>query len=390
MTTEARNCAGASKKFATQVIAPRAAAIDRTGEYPWDIVTALTEAGNCGMTIPRQYGGAGASYLDAVLVIEEMAKACTVTARIVVKRTWADLHGHGIRLRGAEGPGREDGAGRRQARDLHHRTGCRERRARDDHARGTKERRLPGERQETFDHGRGVSKLHLIFARVVDDKGRDIGVGGFLAVRDDSGAITCSRREPTMGRPKGELVFKDLSVPDDMVVRPPSGFGRGFADLMNAYNSQRVGAGTCAMGIAAGALNHALRWVRERRQFGRPIGEFQGLQWMLADMQIEFTAARLMLYAAAGSRGPNGSRFPDPDLAAQAKIFASESAITIVNDALQLFGARGYSRDFPLERMARDVRIFTMAAIAQVSARWWPRSSWDGSCRKHGMATSRT
>jgi alkylation response protein AidB-like acyl-CoA dehydrogenase len=136
---------------------------------------------------------------------------------------------------------------------------------------------------------------------------------------------------------------------------------------MNAYNSQRVGAGTVAMGVAAGALDHALAFVKEREQFGRPIGEFQGLQWMLADMQTQLNAARLMLYTAARSRGPDGSAFPDPMLAAQAKLFASESAIKIVNDALQMFGARGYSRDLPLERMARDVRMFTIGGgTAQV------------------------
>jgi alkylation response protein AidB-like acyl-CoA dehydrogenase len=136
---------------------------------------------------------------------------------------------------------------------------------------------------------------------------------------------------------------------------------------MNAYNSQRVGAGTVALGVAAGALEHALEWVKTREQFGRPIGEFQGLQWMLADMQTQLTAARLMLYQAARSRGPDNSEFPDPMLAAQAKIFASETAIKIVNDALQFFGARGYSRELPLERMARDVRMFTIGGgTAQV------------------------
>jgi len=168
------------------------------------------------------------------------------------------------------------------------------------------------------------------------------------------------------GMPEGELVFEDLELPETMAVVPPSGLRRGFADLMTAYNSQRVGAGTVAMGIAAGALEHALDYAKTRAQFGRPIGEFQGLQWMLADMQTQLTASRLMLYAAARSRGA-GSAFPDPMLAAQAKVFASEAAIKIVNDALQIFGASGYSRDLPLERMARDVRMFTIGGgTAQV------------------------
>jgi len=216
--------------------------------------------------------------------------------------------------------------------------------------------------------GAGVSKLHLIFARVFDERGQEQGIGGFLAVRDESKGLKMTRREQTMGlrgMPEGELTFENLEVPASMAVIPPSGFRRGFADLMTAYNSQRVGAGTVAMGIAGGALELALDWAKTREQFGRPIGEFQGLQWMLADMQTQLTASRLMLYTAARSQGAGG--FPDPMLAAQAKIFASETAIRIVNDALQFFGARGYSRDLPLERMARDVRMFTIGGgTAQV------------------------
>jgi alkylation response protein AidB-like acyl-CoA dehydrogenase len=218
--------------------------------------------------------------------------------------------------------------------------------------------------------GAGVSKLHLIFARVFDERGEDLGIGGFLAVRGESKGLKVTRREKTMGlcgMPEGEIAFEDLEVPATMMVASPSGPRRGFVDLMNAYNSQRVGAGTVAMGVAAGALDHALVFAKDREQFGRPIAEFQGLQWMLADMQTQLTAARLMLYAAARSRGPDGSTFPDPMLAAQAKVFASESAIKIVNDALQIFGARGYSRDLPIERMARDVRMFTIGGgTAQV------------------------
>jgi alkylation response protein AidB-like acyl-CoA dehydrogenase len=218
--------------------------------------------------------------------------------------------------------------------------------------------------------GAGVSRLHLIFARVFDEAGAELGIGGFLAVRGEAQGLQVTRRETTMGlcgMPEGELTFTDLEIAPDMVLMPPSGFQRGFAELMNAYNSQRVGAGTVAMGIAAGALAHAIAWAKSREQFGRPIAEFQGLQWMLADMQTQLTASRLMLYAAATSRGPNGSAFPDPSLAAQAKLFASEAAIRIVHDALQVFGARGYSRDFPLERMARDVRMFTIGGgTAQV------------------------
>jgi alkylation response protein AidB-like acyl-CoA dehydrogenase len=216
--------------------------------------------------------------------------------------------------------------------------------------------------------GGGVSKLHLIFARAFDENGRAQGIGGFIVVRDPDGGhpadgLVVARREPTMGlraMPEAELHFEDLEVGDNMVLMPPGGFARGFAELMNAYNSQRVGAGTVALGVAAGAYELALDWVKKREQFGRPIAEFQGLQWMLADMATKLAAARALTHQAAASTGPDGSAFPDPLLAAQAKLTASESAIAIANDALQMFGARGYSRDLPLERMARDVRMFTI------------------------------
>jgi alkylation response protein AidB-like acyl-CoA dehydrogenase len=145
-----------------------------------------------------------------------------------------------------------------------------------------------------------------------------------------------------------------------MALLPPSGYKRGFADLMSAYNAQRVGAGTVAMGVAAGAYRHALAFAGEREQFGRPIAEFQGLQWMLADMSVQLEAARSLIYrAAASAEGPNGP-FPDVTLAAQAKIMASEMAIKVTTDALQVFGARGYSRNYPMERMQRDARMFTI------------------------------
>ena len=360
-----------AREFSLNVARPRAAAIDREEQYPWDIVKALTEAGFCGMTIPKALGGQGRSFLEAVLVIEEMAKCCTVTARIVVETNMGAIST--VMAYGSEAQkqlaARLVLAGDKPAICITEPDA-----GSDTTAMATRADRrgdvyvINGKKH--WITGAGVSKLHLIFARVFDERGQELGIGGFLAVRDERKGLRVTRREQTMGlrgMPEGELTFENLEVPADMAVLPPSGFRRGFADLMNAYNSQRVGAGTVAMGIAAGALELALDWVKTREQFGRKIGEFQGLQWMLADMQTQATAARLMLHAAARSRGGDGSAFPDPMLAAQAKIFASESAIRIVNEALQLFGARGYSRDLPLERMARDVRMFTIGGgTAQV------------------------
>jgi butyryl-CoA dehydrogenase len=349
----------------------RGAEIDQSGEYPWDVVEALTQSGFMGMTIPKEFGGQGLSFLDAVLVIEELARSCTVTARIVVEANMGAIST--VMAFGSD-------AQKQRAADLVLKGDkpaiCITEPDAGSDAGNLKTRAdKRGDRyvingKKHWITGAGVSRLHLIFARVFDEGGEELGIGGFLAIRGEADGLRMTRREPTMGlrgMPEGEIVFEDLEVAPDMLLLPPSGFKRGFVDLINAYNSQRVGAGAVAMGIAAGAVEHAVGWVKEREQFGRPIGEFQGVQWMLADMQTQLTASRLMIHAAAASKGPKGSPFPDPNLAAQAKIFASEAAIKIVNDALQLYGARGYSRDFPLERMARDVRMFTIGGgTAQV------------------------
>jgi alkylation response protein AidB-like acyl-CoA dehydrogenase len=212
--------------------------------------------------------------------------------------------------------------------------------------------------------GGGVSRLHLVFARMYRD-GREQGIAGFIVVRDpDTGSpkgLVIGKREPAMGVrgiPETEVLFEDLEVAEDMVVIPPQGVRKGFAGLMDAYNGQRVGAATVALGIAESAYELALDYARKRRQFGRPIAEFQGLQWMLADMSIQLAAAQALIYKAAAGAGEG---FPDKRAAAEAKIFASETAVRVTNDALQIHGAMGYSRNLALERKVRDARMFPIA-----------------------------
>jgi alkylation response protein AidB-like acyl-CoA dehydrogenase len=208
--------------------------------------------------------------------------------------------------------------------------------------------------------GGGVSRVHLVFARVIEDD-QDGGIAAFLALRDETEGLHIGDRHAAMGLrgiPETYVHFRDMFIPDGRVVRPPGGPRRGFAGLMNAYNGQRVGAATVAHGIAQGAFELAVDRLKERHQFGRPLAEFQGLQWMLADMQIGLTAARGLIYNAASAT--DGSGFPDKSLAAQAKVFAAENAFRVASDALQMFGAQGYNRELPLERMMRDSRMFTI------------------------------
>jgi hypothetical protein len=353
-----------ARAVATEVVGPRAAEVDRTESYPWENVEALREAGMTGMTVPAEFGGPGHSLLDAVLVVEEMAKQCGVTGRIAVEANMGAISA--IMAYGTD-------AQRRMAADLVL-AGDKPAICITEPGAGSAASLMTtraDRRGDTFvlnggKHwitGGGVSRLHLVFARVFDEHGDEEGIGGFLAIRDETPGLVIGRREPTMGLrglPETEVLFEDMVVGADMVLMPPSGFGRGFAELMNSYNSQRVGAGTVALGLATGAYERALVFTKEREQFDRPIAEFQGVQWMLADMSIRLEAARSLTYRAADSHGPDGSPFPDPALAAQAKVFTAEACMDVANDALQLFGAAGYSRNNPLERICRDVRMFTI------------------------------
>ncbi|SHG79083.1 3-sulfinopropanoyl-CoA desulfinase [Bradyrhizobium erythrophlei] len=356
----------AARELAESEFASRAAEVDRTESYPFNNVAVLTSAGFMGYTIPKQYGGRGGSFFEAALIIEEMARVCGATGRITVeanmgaisavmqygtdkqKRLAADL------VLTGDKPAiciTEPGAG----------SAATEMTTRAD-KRGSVYV-INGKKH--WITGGGVSKLHLIFARAFDEGGVEQGIGGFIALAGEPGLIV-GKREPAMGLrgiPETEIIFQDLEVKEEMLVLPPRGLQRGFADLINAYNSQRVGAGTVALGIAQGAFEKALSFAKEREQFGRPIAEFQGLQWMLADMSVSLNAARLSLHQAALSANP----FPDPLLAAQAKIIASETANNVTNQALQIYGSRGYSRNVPMERAVRDARMFTIAGgTAQV------------------------
>ena len=358
------------RDLAVREIAPRAAEVDRTEDYPWDNVEKLTQAGFMGMTIPKAYGGQGATYMDTVLLVEEMAKVCGVTGRISVEGNMGAIGA--IMRYGSEEQKKmaaalvlagdkpaicitEPNAGS-AATQMTTRA--------DKNADGYI---LNGKKH--WITGAGVSRLHLIFARVFED-GEEQGIGGFLAIRDETDGLIIGKREPAMGLrgiPESEVIMEDMFVPASMMIIPPEGIRRGFAGLMNAYNSQRVGAAAVALGIAEGAYELALDYSQEREQFGRPIYEFQGLHWMLADMSIQMSAAQALVYGAARSAESTESGFPDPLMAAQAKVFTADAAIKVANDALQVFGAMGYSRNLPLERMARDARMFTIGGgTAQV------------------------
>jgi alkylation response protein AidB-like acyl-CoA dehydrogenase len=360
LTPEQQQIQLSARRLAQEVIGPRAKQHDINQNYPWDNVKDLTEAGFMGMTVPKKYGGLGLNYFDTVLVVEEMAKACGVSARIVVEGNMGAIST--IMKYGNEK--------QKKLAASHVLKGDKPAICITEPGAGSAASQMTTRADQKGDAyilngkkhwitGGGVSKFHLIFARVFDEQGKHLGIGGFIALAGEKG-LKIGHREPTMGLrsiPETEIIMDNLVLNSDRLIEPPEGLKRGFAGLMAAYNSQRVGAGMVALGIAQGAYELALEYTQQREQFGRPICEFQGLQWMLVDMSIKLQAARGLVYKAAVNAGDG---FPDITEAAQAKIFAAESAIQVTNDALQMFGASGYSRDLPLERMYRDVRMFTI------------------------------
>ena len=362
LTPDQRILQAQARELAQSVFAPTAADTDLTEQYPWDNVAALRDAGFMGMTLPKRLGGRGLACLDTMIVIEEMAKACATMGRITVEANMGAIgaiarYGTEEQLKLAadlvlagDKPAiciSEPDAGSAASEMT-----TRADKKGDDYV-------LNGEKY--WITGGGVSKLHLIFARVFDD-GVEQGTGAFICVRDGNAPaqLVVGRRLYAMGVrgiPETHLELHDLKIQKSMLLIPPGGLRRGFAALMTAYNAQRVGAGTVALGIAQGAFEEGMAYLKSRHQFGRPIAEFQGLQWMLADMSTHLEAARLLLRCAAAS----GADFPDIDKAARAKIFAAETANKVTNDALQLYGSSGYGRHHPMERHVRDARMFTIA-----------------------------
>ena len=355
LTDSQREIRQKAREIAESKIAPKAAHWDETEEYPWENARILADAGFMGMNIPEEFGGPERPLIEAVLVVEEMAKVCGITGRIVVDSNMGVV-GAIIKYGTEEQKKKylpmvlqgdkpaivitEPEAGS-AATDMTTRA-----------VLDGGEYILNGKKK--WITGAGVSHINLVFTRVVHG-GDEQGIGALIVELGAEG-FRIGERAFMMGLrgiPESEEIFENCRVPSENLVTV--GFGR----LMAAYNAQRVGAGTVALGLAEGAFAQAVEYAKKREQFGRPISEFQGLQWILADARIQLDAARLLLHRAAVQEDPK-TGFPDMHLAAIAKTFSAEASIKVTNDALQIFGAAGYSRDLPIERMARDVRMFTI------------------------------
>jgi alkylation response protein AidB-like acyl-CoA dehydrogenase len=380
LTAEQETIRARARALADHEFRERAARWDEREEYPWDNVKRLVEAGFLGMTVPPAYGGQGKPLLDVVLAIEQVARVCGVTGRILVDSnlgpvgaivhygTEAQKQKYLPRVLQGDKPAiaiTESGAGS-AASELQ----TRAERAGDAWVLSGTKRWITGA---------GVSQTYVVLCRFDGIPG-SAGIGA-LIVDADARGLRVTRRERAMGMrgiPEGEVVFDRCRIPGENLLLSAG----GFKQLMAAYNGQRLGAATVALGLAQGALEAAVQHAGTREQFGRPIGHFQGLRWMIADMALQVETARQLIYRAAANAG---SGLPDMVEAAMAKTLASETAVRVTNDALQVFGASGYSRDLPLERMVRDARMFTIAGGTVQMMRNLVAGAWLGRLDEPGL-----
>jgi len=362
LTKEQKQIVASLDEVGRDVFAKKAARWDENHEYPWENIEQLKELGVLGMTIPEAYGGQGSPLIDAILAIETTAKYCGVTARVIVETNMGAL---GCVMAYGTDAQRKLVARRILEDGDKPAIGMTEPEA------GTALTDLAATAEKNGDSyiingtkhwitGGGISVSNLIYVRFIED-GKDLGIGGILVDKGTKG-FTFGTVEKAMGLrgiPETELIFNHCMVPAENVVVKGDG-NEGFKKLMYGYNGQRVGASAVALGLAQGAHDLAIDYMKKRRAFGRSINEFQGLQWMMADAEMELNAARLLIYkAACNARDlPNNVRLPFMDEASMAKAYTGHAALDVVSESLQMFGAAGYSQSLPLERMFRDVRMF--------------------------------
>lgn len=344
------------RKISSQEFAPRAAQVDACGEFPWENKKILQENGLLGVHIPEEYGGAGAGMLAMALVVEEVARCCASTSVILTtqglatdpillggneeqKQNWLRPMAEGESLGACAIT--EPGAGS----DV---TSIRTTAVKQGDAyllNGSK----------IFITNGGVADYTTVVAYTDRSKGhRGISL---LVVPKDTPGFSVGKQEHKLGirgSDTRELVFEDCLVPEANLLGEP---GSGFYTLMKTFNYTRPLVAAQALGIAQGALDHALAYVKEREQFKQRLSNFQGIQWMMAEMALKVELARTMIYRVCSLIDTDPDSREIKKLASMAKWFASDTAMALTTDAVQLLGGYGYTQEFPLERMMRDAKI---------------------------------
>jgi len=337
-------------------VEPRAAEIDAKGEFPWDIKDLFARHDILGIPFPPEYGGVSGSALAVVLAIEEISKVCANSSLILSVQSLGSLpivlggtdeqkrrflpplaSGEELAAYALTEPGSGSDAGGMRTRAVRHG---------DTYV-------LNG--SKTFITGGSVADTIVVFARTDrDGQGEARDISAFLVEKSMPGFRVgkLEKKLGIRGSPTAQLFFEDVAIPAANLLGPE---GEGFKLAMRVLDHSRPGIAAQALGIAEGAFAVARRYAAERKQFGKPINEFQGLQFMLADMATAIEAARMLTYAAGDALDRRLKTITITS--SMAKVFASDVAMRVTTDAVQVLGGYGYLRDFPVERMMRDAKI---------------------------------
>jgi alkylation response protein AidB-like acyl-CoA dehydrogenase len=355
LTDAQRQIRDLCREFAEREIRPRAAEIDRTDEFPWDLYKRMADLDLLGMTVPPAYGGSGADTVSWCIAQEELARgsAAVADAQLLCKLMCDMILNNGTEAHKRRHlPAMVRGERICCIAQTEPGTGS--------DVAGVQTTATPApdggwvlNGTKRFITAALLCDLAVVVATTDRSRGRD-AIGLFLVEMGTPGFARGGKEHllGVRGLATGELVFDQCRVPPDALLAPP---GAGFKRAMISLDSGRIGIGAQALGIAQAAMEAAIRYARERAAFGQPIAAFQGIQFMLADMSAAIEGARLLLRKAAFLKDRGR---PIVREAAEAKLVASDMAQRVVTDALQIHGAAGYSTEFPLERLYRDVRVY--------------------------------
>ena len=343
------------RSFARKTVAQHAAAIDREARYPQHMFDALKDLGLFALPFPDTFGGSG-SMLSACVAVEELGRVCYNTAYLLVVQ-WvpfgAILAGGNDEQRSRWLPGLASGETRAALSVTEPGVGS------DVAGLSTRAKRVDGGYRLTgtkiYCTNAAVSDFIVVAAKT-DSAQRHGGISVFIVERDTPG-FEIARNESKLGArgvPSSELRFEDAFVPEANRLGPE---GEGFKLVMEAFNQSRPIIGARGVGLAQGATDLAARFVRDRDAFGQPIADFQGVRWMLADMGMQTEAARNLVYKAAATVDAGVTGKALAPVVAMAKCFATDVAMRVATDALQLWGSSGISTDNPIERYFRDAKV---------------------------------
>ena len=342
------------RDFAVNEVKPIAAEIDVTERFPMENVKKMGELGMMGIPFPTEFGGAGGDVLSYILAVEELSKVCATTGVILSAHT--SLCASLINENGT--PEQKE----KYLRDLCTGNkigafGLTEPGAGTDAAGQQTTAVLDGDNyilngSKIFITNGGVADTFIVFAMTDKSKGTK-GISAFIIEKGFPG-FSIGKKEDKLGiraSSTTELIFENCVVPKGNLIGRE---GKGFGIAMKTLDGGRIGIAAQALGIAEGALDEAIKYMKERKQFGRPIAAFQGLQWMVAEMSTKIEAARFLVYKAAWLKE---NKQPYSIDAARAKLYAAEVAMDVTTKAVQLFGGYGYTKEYPVERMMRDAKI---------------------------------